>query len=145
MWYVIFAVAGFSATPAIASEVQVIDFAPLISEVIVPIAAAVISGLLWSMARRFGLEIDRRALLDAVEAKAREVVAKKGPITIGASDEVAKIANYVIEHTPQAAKRLGLTVSDGEGRVSAGAALTRVIETRIAGAALEASTETKKA
>lgn len=118
-------------------ETGMIDFAPLISEVIVPLAAAIISGLLWSLASRFGLEMDRRTVLDAVEGASRQLVAMKGPMTVAASEDVARIANYILQQTPKAAKRLGLTASE-DGRVVPGAALSRIIETRIVGASLEA-------
>lgn len=128
-------VLGF-APPAIASDQSVIDFAPLISEVVVPIAAAIISGLLWALFRRIGLEMDRRAVLDAVEGAARQMIAMKGPVTVTASEDVARIANYIMQQAPDAARRLGLTASGEEGKPVPGAALSRIIETRIVGASL---------
>jgi len=130
-------------SPVHAADGGVIDFAPLISEIVVPIAAGVISGVIWALLKRVGLEIDRRVLLDAVEAKAREVVAKKGPMTIGGvSEETASITNYVMQRAPEAARRLGLTVKDEHGAISASGALGRIIETRIVGAALGSSEDT---
>ena len=86
------------------------DLTPIIMEIVSPVAAALITALIWRIGQRFGLEIDRRVLLDAIEAKAGELVAKHGgALSITArSEAVNDLASYVIARTPDAMRRLGL-------------------------------------
>lgn len=127
------------STPVIASEGTTIDFKP-IADLLIPIIAAIIVALLTRLSKRMGLEMDRRTVLDAVEGMSRQIVAQHGPQVVDVGNQqVATVANYILSQTPDAAKRLGLTTTNSSGGTVPSPALTRLIETRLAGTSLHAS------
>lgn len=105
-----------------------IDFTAFISGYLVEIFAAIIAGLIWKVGQRFGIEMDRRALLDGIEGKSRAVIAQYGAVTVDTgSSAVNDVVQYALDRFPKALRSLGIDANS----------LATIVETRLAAATLE--------
>lgn len=104
--------------PAIA--VTTIDLSPIVNAMIAVLAPALVAVVVWALKRWFGIQLDDRAktlLEDAMSnglALARERLAPgSGPITVDVRTQIVKqAADYVAAHVPDAARRLGIDLSN---------------------------------
>lgn len=107
-----------------------IDLAPLVNQVIIPLATPVVAGIAsWALANiaahfKIRVQDSQRELINAVIYRGIAYASSKAPSTINVSTGSAvkdMAANYVIEHVPGALRSLGVTP----------AALGQMVEARL--------------
>lgn len=117
-----------------------IDFAPLFNAVIWPALSAIavaIAGVIASrIQKRFGIEVDKRAIETAMQNGLQLAQSKLSSSNISSVNVqnriVADAANYAITHVPDALKNLGVDVSTAAGKAN----LQEKLEARLAPAVM---------